>query len=259
MILKQELIKKIRDYFNLNIYETKVWLALLGKGIASAGEIAEASGVPRSRTYDVLESLEKNGFTISKLGKPAKYIAVRPAIILEKMKNNTLKEAEEKVDVLSRLKQSAEYTELEGLYNTGIIPIKHEEISGAIKGKATIYGHLKEILENAKKEVIICTSVKDFSDKIRFFTGIITKLSKEKIDVKVALSGQESEIRKIAAKSKLKIKKIDINAKFFIVDREQVLFTLAESSIAEDEIAIWLNTEFFTNAMVYLFNQVWED
>mgnify|MGYP001611995490 CR=1 FL=1 len=259
MIIKQELIKKIRDYFNLNIYETKVWLALLGKGIASAGEIAESSGVPRSRTYDVLESLEKSGFTISKLGKPARYIAVRPAIILEKMKNNTIKEAEEKVDILSKLKQSAEYTELEGLYNTGIIPIKHEEISGAIKGKTTIYGHLKEILENAKKEVIICTSVKDFSDKLRFFTGIITKLNKEKINVKVALSGQESEIKKIAAKSRLKIKKIDISAKFFIVDREQVLFTLAESSIAEDEIAIWLNTEFFTNAMVYLFNQVWED
>ena len=60
--MKPELVKKIKDYFNLNIYETKVWLALLGKGIASAGEIAEISGVPRSRTYDVLESLEKQGF-----------------------------------------------------------------------------------------------------------------------------------------------------------------------------------------------------
>ena len=54
MILKSELIKKIKGYFDLNIYETKVWLALLQKGISSAGEIAEISGVPRSRTYDVL-------------------------------------------------------------------------------------------------------------------------------------------------------------------------------------------------------------
>jgi len=52
MIIKQELVSQIRDHFGLNIYETKVWLALLGKGIASAGEIAEISGVPRSRTYD---------------------------------------------------------------------------------------------------------------------------------------------------------------------------------------------------------------
>ena len=62
MLVKQDLINKIKDYFDLNIYETKVWIALLGKGIASAGEIAEISGVPRSRTYDVLESLEKQGF-----------------------------------------------------------------------------------------------------------------------------------------------------------------------------------------------------
>ena len=54
MIMKQDLVKRIKEYFNLNIYETKVWLALLTKGIASAREVADLSGVPRSRTYDVL-------------------------------------------------------------------------------------------------------------------------------------------------------------------------------------------------------------
>src|SRR3989338_3816348 len=103
MIIKPELVKKIKDYFGLNIYETKVWMALLGKGVASAGEIAEASGVPRSRTYDVLESIEKQGFAISKIGKPAKYIAVKPGIILEKLKNNMVKDAEERVELLSRI------------------------------------------------------------------------------------------------------------------------------------------------------------
>jgi len=66
MVLKSELVRKLKGYFDLNIYETKVWLALLSKGISSAGEIAEISGVPRSRTYDVLESLEKRGFVIQK-------------------------------------------------------------------------------------------------------------------------------------------------------------------------------------------------
>ncbi len=258
MILKQELVKKIRDYFNLNIYETKVWLALLGKGVASAGEIAEVSEVPRSRTYDVLESLEKNGFAISKLGKPAKYIAVKPSVILEKMKSNTMREAEEKVDILSKLKNTSEYSEIETLYHTGIKPVKHEELSGAIKGKSTIYGHVKEILENAKKEIIICTSAKDFADKLRYFAGIISKLEKHGIRVRIALSGADAEIKRVSTKIKAKIKKIDINAKFFVVDNEQVLFMLSEGAAAEEEIAIWLNTEFFTGALVYLFNQIWE-
>ena len=40
MIIKPELVKKIKEYFNLNIYETKVWLSLLSKGVASAREVA---------------------------------------------------------------------------------------------------------------------------------------------------------------------------------------------------------------------------
>src|SRR3990167_10143040 len=97
MLVKQNLISKIKDLFDLNIYETKVWLALLGKGVASAGEVASISGVPRSRAYDVLENLEKRGFAIVKLGKPIKYFGVKPKIILEKLKNNVSKDAKEKI------------------------------------------------------------------------------------------------------------------------------------------------------------------
>jgi len=259
MILKQELIKKIKDYFNLNIYETKVWLSLLGKGVASAGEIAEVSGVPRSRTYYVLESLEKQGFAISKIGKPAKYIAVKPGVILEKLKMNTMKEADEKVSILSKLKSTSEYNELESIYTTGIKPVKHEDLSASIKGHSTIYNHAREILENAKKEVIICTSVRDFSDKIRLFSTLIARLDKNGINVKLALSGNEQEIKKISIKLRIKIKKVDINAKFFIVDQEQILFVLSDTQASEEETAIWLNTPFFTNAMTFLFNQIWKD
>ena len=107
MIARQDLINKIKDYFDLNIYETKVWLALLGKGSASAGEIASISGVPRSRTYDVLESLEKKGFAIVKIGKPVKYLGVKPKMVLEKLKNNVRKKAEDKIYSLSNVKETA--------------------------------------------------------------------------------------------------------------------------------------------------------
>ena len=96
MILKSELISKIKDYFNLNIYETKVWLALLTKGSASAGEISSASEVPRSRTYDILESLEKKGFIIMKIGKPIKFVALKPEEVVERVKKNLMVKAKEK-------------------------------------------------------------------------------------------------------------------------------------------------------------------
>jgi sugar-specific transcriptional regulator TrmB len=255
MIIKPELVKQIKEYFNLNIYETKVWLALLGKGVASAGEIAEISRVPRSRTYDVLESLEKRGFTIMKLGKPVKYIAVKPNIVIEKMKSNAQKNAEERIRSLLKLKDTQEYSELQQLYSTGIQPVKHEEISGAIKGKSTIYNHLKDLLENAKKEVIICTSVNELQAKSRFFTSIFERLKASDIKLKVCLSGSEKDIKKINTKFKLKAKPLEIDTRFFIADREQVLFVITKSDSPEEEIAIWLNTPFFTTSLAFMFDE----
>ena len=255
MIINPQLVKQIKEYFNLNIYETKVWLALLGKGVASAGEVAELSGVPRSRTYDVLESLEKAGFAVMKLGKPVKYIAVKPNVIIEKLKSNTLKNADDKLKVLSKLKQTKEYSELEQLYNVGIQPVRHEDISGAIKGKSTIYNHIKEILESAQKEVLICTSVNEIMAKSRFYAQTFDRLNKANIKIKIALSGEEKDIKKINNKFKIKAKQLGIDARFYIADNDQILFIISKGNMPDEEIAVWLNTPFFISALSFMFEQ----
>ncbi len=255
MTIKLELVKQIKDYFNLNIYETKVWIALLSKGIASAGEIAEISGVPRSRTYDVLESLEKRGFAIMKLGKPVKYIAVKPNIVIEKLKSKTIKEADEKIKNILKLKQTDEYRELQELFTSGIKPIKQEEISGSVKGKSTIYNHVKELLENAKKEVIICISIQELLLKSRFFSLIFERLKKSNVKMKIALSGDKNEIPKINKKFKIRADYISIDSKFFISDNEQVLFIISNGKQPDEEVAIWLNTPFFTSSLAFLFDK----
>jgi sugar-specific transcriptional regulator TrmB len=255
MIIKPELVNKIKDYFSLNIYETKVWVALLSKGVASAGEVAELSGVPRSRTYDVLESLEKRGFAIMKLGKPVKYIAVKPNIVIEKLKTKTMKETDEKIENITKLKETEEYKELQQLYSTGIQPVKQEDISGAVKGKSTIYNHLKELLENSKKEIIICTSTQEVQLKSRFFSLLFDRLRKANINMKIALSGDEKDIKKINNKFKIKAKRILIDSKFFISDNEQVLFLISNTSSPDEEIAVWLNTPFFASTLSFMFDQ----
>jgi len=256
MIAKPELIKKIKDYFNLNIYETKVWLALLSKGIASAGEIAEMSGVPRSRTYDVLESLEKNGFAISKVGKPAKYIVVKPTVVLERLKKNIAAKAEEKMKTLETLKETKEYEELESLHNSSISIVKAEELSGAIKGRNNILGHARELLESAKKEVIISMSASEFLEKSRIFSNILEKLKKDNIKIRFSLNGTDDDIAKVESKYSIKAVKTDLKSKFFIVDRKQALFSLNNSANDEGEMAVWLNSDFFSGSLASLFEQI---
>ena len=88
MIIKDELLAKLRRYFCLNLYEVKIWTALLSRGVSTAGELSDIADVPRSRNYDVLESLEKKGFVINKLGKPIKYMAIPPKEVVERVKKN---------------------------------------------------------------------------------------------------------------------------------------------------------------------------
>ncbi len=255
MLVKTELISRIKDYFNLNIYETKVWLALLAKGVASAGEVAELSRVPRSRTYDVLESLEKKGFAIIKLGKPVKYIGVKPHLILEKLKNNVRADAEERIQILGNIKNTEEFTKLEEIYKNGINPVKREDLSAAIKGRSNISNYLREILQASSREVIICTNAEDIGAKVKLFQQTLESLNKNGIKIKMALSGDEKLIKKIETVLGMKIKKIDVDAKFFIVDRKEILFYLSKNSSPEDT-AIWLNSDFFAQAFAALFDKV---
>ncbi len=248
MIIKQDLVKKIKEYFNLNIYETKVWLALLSKGIASAGEVAEISSVPRSRTYDVLESLEKRGFAITKIGKPVKYIAVKPTEVIEKMKSRTMYDAQEKVKSLLNLKDTPEYEELEQLHTVGISPIKSHEITGSIKGRSNILSRTRELIENAKKEVLICTSVLDFEDKSRVLIPALEKLDNANIKIRLALSGDSERIKKINTKFNLKAKQIDSKARVFVSDKTEVLFLITPEN-SDEEMAVWLQSPFFTESL----------
>ena len=66
MIVKDELLSNLRRYFDLNLYEVKLWAALLSRGVSTAGELSDIADVPRSRSYDVLESLEKKGLSWAK-------------------------------------------------------------------------------------------------------------------------------------------------------------------------------------------------
>jgi HTH-type transcriptional regulator, sugar sensing transcriptional regulator len=255
MIINTDLVKRIKDHFGLNIYESKVWLALLSKGVVSAGETAELSGVPRSRTYDVLESLAKRGFAIVKLGKPVKYIAIEPKTVVEKMKNKTLQDAQEKVKTLSNLRETTEYTELEQLHKTGITPVKAEDLSGHLQGRANTISKMREVFANASKEVIICTSTDDFENKSRILIPALDSLAKDKVKVKLALSGEIDKIKRLSKKYDLKIKQIDNKGKFFIGDRKEILFMIHPEN-ADEEIGVWINSPFFANTIAGMFNNL---
>lgn len=260
MITKPELIKKLKNYFELNVYETKIWVALLSKGISSAGETAELSGVPRSRTYDVLESLEKQGFVIQKLGKPVKYIALKPETVVEKLKNNTAQQAEERIKTLSGLKDTTEYKELKELHKIGIEPIKNHELSTSIKGRTNLYLQMRTVMETAEKTIHLSSSAYELSSKLKMFKDTFAKLKKRNVDIKVMINDNEEEAKKLSKKLGVQIKSKPISARFIISDRTELIFTIKPTSVHEDyDYGVWINSPFFTSSLAYMFEVAWKN
>ena len=173
-------------------------------------------------------------------------------MVLEKLKNNVKREAEERIGGLLSIKETDEFSQLELLYKDGIEPIKKEDLSAALRGKANISNHLKHILQSAKKEVMICTTAEELMSKIKLFKQTFDDLNKNKIRIKLALSGDQHLIKKLEERLSVKVKLTDLDSKFFIVDKKEILFYLSKNSENED-VAIWLNSEFFSKAFASLF------
>src|SRR3989344_4896771 len=158
MIVKEEFLGRLRKIFDLNLYEVKDWPALLSRGTSTAGELSSISDVPRSRTYDILESLEKKGFIIMKLGKPIKFVALKPNEVVERVKKNLMVEAKERSKRLETLRGDEVLEELTGLFTKGIKFVEPADLSGSIKGRQNLYNHIDMIVRDAESTITIITT-----------------------------------------------------------------------------------------------------
>ena len=261
MIVKDNFLKKLRSAFDLNIYEVKIWTSLLSRGLATAGELSDISNVPRSRSYDVLESLEKKGFVIMKLGKPIRYIAVQPEEIIKRLKDNINTDAKSKVKFLEDVKKEEIFTDLQALFKQGVEKVDSHSFVGSIKGRDSIYSHMKSMLDRAEKTVVIQTTKEGFLRKEKRYRSTLRKLSEKGVKIRIAAPITKEIINKTDLKSIAQIKPINsIEARFMIIDDKEMLFTVSEDKNTHEsyDTAVWVNTPFFTKAFSKMFNSTWQ-
>jgi len=263
MIVKEEFLNKLRQFFGLNLYEVKIWTALLSRGVSTAGELSDIGNVPRSRAYDVLESLEKKGFVVMKLGKPIKYLAVDPKEVVERVKKLIKDDAEKQVQKLRDLSNTDVLTELNTLHSQGIEFVEASDLSGAIKGRHNVYSHMELLVKNAEKSVTIMTTSKGVLRKIEALGPLFEKLTKKNVKIRIAAPVNKETaqaVKDIAKFAEVKhINKID--GRFVIVDGKDLLFMLMDDKEVHPtyDVGVWVNTPFFAGALENLFNVAWKD
>jgi len=261
MIVKDEFLSRLRKIFDLNLYEVKVWTALLSRGVSTAGELSNISNVPRSRTYDILETLEKKGFIVMKLGKPIKFVALKPAEVIERVKKNLVVEASEKSKRLDKLKSEDILIELSTLFTEGVKFVEPSDLSGSVKGRQNVYNHLDMMVRDAESTITIVTTAPGLNRKMEALMPVLERAKKRGVKIRIAAPIDDTN-RKVA-KELSKVAEVrdcpKMKARFAIIDSEQLLFMILDDSVVHPnyDVAIWLSTDFFAAAMEQLFEAAW--
>lgn len=262
MIVNEEFLSRLRKIFGLNLYEAKVWTALISRGVSTAGELSNIGNVPRSRTYDILESLEKKGFVVMKLGKPIKFIALKPEEVVERVKRNTVIEAQERSKRLDNIKNDDVLQELGSLYTTGVKYIEPQELSGAIRGRNNIYNHMDMIVRNSSKKVTIVTSEDGLNRKFEALKSSFEKAKKKGVKIRVAAPITKNNIKVAKEIAKFaEVKSADsVKSRFAISDAREVLFMILNDDEVHHsyDVGIWINTPYFANTLEQLFEMAWD-
>jgi len=263
MIVKEEFLSRLRKIFNLNLYEVKVWTALLSRGTSTAGELSNISDVPRSRTYDILESLEKKGFIVMKLGKPIKFVALKPEEVVERVKKNLMRSAKEKTQRLETLRGDEVLQELDTLFTKGIKFVEPSDLSGSLRGRQNLYNHLDMMVRNAEKTITLVTTPEGLSRKLEVLMPSLEKCKKRGVKIRIAAPIDSNNI-KVARdfKKVAEVRNLDkIKARFIIIDSNQLMFMLLDDEKFHPnyDIGIWINTEFFAQALEQMFELAWKE
>ncbi len=262
MIVKEEFLSKLRRYFSLNLYEVKIWTALLSRGVSTAGELSDIADVPRSRSYDVLESLEKKGFVIMKLGKPIKYLAVPPHEVLERVKKNVKEEAKDRIGRLEELKETEVIGELNALHSQGIELVEPADLSGSLRGRHNLYNHLELTIRNAENNVTLMTTTQGFIRKIEGLKPTFEKIKKRGVKIRIAAPITKEAMSAVKdIKGVAEVRNTDSKARFCIVDGKELIFMILDDKEVHPtyDVGIWVNTPFFASALDNLFDVAWKN
>ena len=235
---------------------------MLSRGLSTAGELSDIANVPRSRTYDVLESLEKKGFIIRKLGKPIKYIAVPPEEVVERVKAKVRGESDKQLQLINELKGSNVLDELSLLHSQGVQLIEPTDLAGSISGRDNLHNHIESRIAKAESIVSLLTTSEGFIRKSDFLLPVLKKLKAKGVRVKIATQIRKdmkdivNEISKYA-----EVKHTDVRGRFMIIDGSEAIFILLDDKVVHPsyDMAVWLNSKFFANALEDIFNEKLEN
>jgi sugar-specific transcriptional regulator TrmB len=233
-------------------YEIRVYTSLLDTGAMTAADISKKSGVPYSKIYEVLNSLEDKGWLESDSSRPQKFFPKSPSTALEAMRmrsENNFRES-----------QSAIVSELMPMYTKSGIKEKPE--IWVVRGLYNIAAKVSEIVQNCQQELLVALpSVAQ--DVAKPMQPVLRTLFEKGIKISV-LASEDTSADVVKALSR--VSEVRLKTGMFgggvIGDGKHVMILLGESmgeNGVVDPIAIWADHAALAGFAKDYFQYLWED
>lgn len=219
----------------MTMYEAQAYVTLTSLISATADEVSQNSGIPRSKIYDVLKKLNEKQFLEIEDGRPLTYNVKSPVDVLTREKERLNSEIDDTI------------TRLTYVYENGMSQVQAP--IWRIYGVEKIIAQEIEIIKRAKKSINM---------RIGFlFEGegdALIKALKNRTDLMVNIlaspvcyiNNEEVDIIKMFEENDINIQKADIPfVKLIISDSKEMMHTYTKFSedkrevIPETAIGIW--------------------
>jgi sugar-specific transcriptional regulator TrmB len=233
-------------------YEIRVYTSLLETGAMTAADISKKSGVPYSKIYEVLNSLEDKGWLESDSSRPQKFFPKSPSTALEAMRmrsENNFRES-----------QTAIVSELMPMYTKSGIKEKPE--IWVVRGLYNIAAKVSEIVQNCQQELLVALpSVAQ--DVAKPMQPVLRTLFEKGVKISV-LASEDTSADVVKALSR--VSEVRLKTGMFgggvIGDGKHVMILLGESmgeNGVVDPIAIWADHAALAGFAKDYFQYLWED
>ena len=223
--------KKVLREVGLREYETRAYLTLLERGAMTASEVSEHGGVPYSKVYETLNSLERKGWIEVERGRPSRYFPKAPSESLEAAKLRL-------EDMVNSWKHVV-MGELQPLYEKRELMEKPD--IWILRGEFSILAKLREMLDAAHKELMIAVPVfaKAFVDAS---VSVLAQVRDSGVRVQIMMAEGE-HIKKISKVGEARVRD-NLFGGGVIVDGKEALLFLGEADTKRSYsglLVIWSN------------------
>ncbi|MBA7706103.1 hypothetical protein ES703_114949 [subsurface metagenome] len=223
--------KKVLREVGLREYETRAYLTLLERGAMTASEVSEHGGIPYSKVYETLNSLERKGWVEVERGRPSRYFPKAPS--------ESLEAARLRLEDMVNSWKHVILGELQPLYEKRELMEKPD--IWILRGEFSILAKLKEMLDAARNELMIAAPAfaRGFVDAS---VSVLGQVRNSGVRVQVMVTG-DGDVEKIAKVGETRVRD-SLFGGGVIVDGKEALLFLGEADTKRSYsglLVIWSN------------------